>query len=545
MLKLETFITYSTIVKTFLDIYIHFTFITIQFKRDKYCYMKFNFKKNNLLYISLGILIFFSFFLYFFTLETYNEIETISIYIRQRFGSFYLWLGLTCVLLLVALAFSSWGKKRLGKAIDKPQFSRLAWVSMLYSAGMGAGILLRAVQEPVFMKYNPPISNEVSPKTIALEYTFYQWGFTAWAFYAIFAIVIGYYMFVHSKKVLSSSAFSSIENFTSSKKNQTFIFGSIDILAILTTVFGLVAAIGLGTTQIKGGLHHLFSHDFGVIGVISILLLISVLAFISVFRGVNKGIKVISTWNIYITIGLLLFVFLQGDILSILIRFITSFYHYILDFIPLSLAIGAYNPGEAFLTDWTYYYWAFWLAWAPFTGIFIARISKGRTIREIILGVLLIPSLGTFFWFTTFGESAFQIIENIGMYQGQFDNVFSSIFIFFENYPLQSFINSLTILLLISFLVTSLDSAIFVLSMFTDNGKQTPSKKHRFLWSIVLTIFSIGIILLGNAKTEINVLIAMQKLLIITSLPFSLLMVFMILLFIRDFRIKQEISNSK
>ncbi len=506
--------------------------------------MKLNLKQNGLLYVSIGILIFFSFFLYVYTLETYNEIESFSVVIRQRFGRFYLWLGLICVLLLVILAISPWGKRRLGNKHDLPQFSRLAWISMLYSAGMGAGILLRAVQEPVFMMRNPPIHTLSDSGTIALEYTFYQWGFTAWAFYAIFAIVIGYYLFVHSKKVLSSSAFSSIGQIIPSKKPQQFIFDSIDILAILTTVFGLVAAIGLGTTQIEGGLNHLFQQDFGTQGTIVILLIISILAFISVFRGVNKGIKVISTWNIYCTIALLVFVFFQSDILAIFTRFATSLFYYIIDFIPLSIAYGQYNPGETFLTDWTYYYWAFWLAWAPFTGIFIARISKGRTIRELILGVLLVPSLGTFFWFTVFGESAFTIIENLGSYQGQFDDVFSSIFVFFESYPFQGLINTITILLLISFLVTSLDSAIFVLSMFTDNGKQEPSKKHRLLWSVILTIFSIGIILLGNVKEDINVLIAMQKLLIITSLPFSLLMIVMIILFIYDFRKKQQISKT-
>ncbi len=498
--------------------------------------MKFFNKKNALLSFSLGILLFFSFFLYLFTLQTYTQIEEFSVFIRQKFGRFYLWLGLICVLLLIILAISKWGKLKLGKVTDRPDFSRLAWISMLYSAGMGAGILLRAVQEPVFMMHNPPIQTSIDNTTIALEYTFYQWGFTAWAFYAIFAITIGYYLFVKSKKVLSSSAFSSLENFIPSTKAKKIIFGGIDVLAILTTVFGLVAAIGLGTTQIEGGLNHVLKIDFGITGIILILTLISFLAFISVYRGVNKGIKIISTWNIYITIGLLLFVLFQSNIPAIFTQFFTATYHYIIDFIPLSIAYGAYNPGETFLTDWTYYYWAFWLAWAPFTGIFIARISKGRTLREIIIGVLLVPSLGTFFWFTTFGQSAFDIINDLGTYQDQFDNVFTSIFIFFENYPIQGFINTLTIILLISFLVTSLDSAIFVLSMFTDNGKQIPSKKHRILWSIILLIFSIGIILLGNAKEDINVLIAMQKLLIITSLPFSLLMVVMIILFIRDFK---------
>lgn len=491
---------------------------------------------SSLLKISLGILLFFSFFLYIFTEEVYTQIEATSIFIRKWFGGFYLWLGLGTVLLLLVLVISPWGKRRLGHDQDRPQFSRLAWISMLYSAGMGSGILLRAVQEPVFMRCYAPIYIDTTLETIALEYTFYQWGFTAWAFYAVFAIVIGYYLFVRSKKVLSSSAFSSLESIIVSKNIRNFVFKGIDILAILTTVFGLVAAIGLGTTQIKGGLDHLLQTNFDSKITILLLILISGLAFISVFKGVNKGIKVISTWNIYITFALLVFVFIQSDILAILSQFCYSLFHYIVDFIPLSIAYGAYNPGESFLTDWTYYYWAFWLAWAPFTGIFIARISRGRTLRELIIGVLLVPSLGTFFWFTVFGESAFQIVDNLDFYQGEFDNVFTSIFVFFENYPFQGFINTVVILLLISFLVTSLDSAVFVLSMFTDQGKQNPSKKHRLLWSIVLTIFAIGILLLGNAKEDINVLTAMQKLLIITSLPFSLLMVAMILLFFIDFR---------
>jgi len=495
----------------------------------------YNAKTNSLLYISLGILLFISIFLYIYTLETYISIEAFSVFIRQWFGRFYLWLGLGCVLFLIIIALSPFGKRKLGKITDTPEFSNIAWISMLYSAGMGSGILLRAVQEPMYMMQNPPINVNSTSKTIALEYTFYQWGVTAWAFYAVFAITIGYYLFVRSKKVIPSSAFSSLDNLIPSLKIKNCIYWSIDILAILTTVFGLVAALGLGTTQIEGGLRHLLRQDFGTTGTILILVIISILAFISVYRGVNKGIKILSTWNIYITIGLLLFVLLQSDFSSIFRQFTISLYEYIIDFIPLSLAYGKYNPGEEFLTDWTYYYWAFWLAWAPFTGIFIARISKGRTLRELIIGVLLIPSLGTFLWFSVFGESAFQIIDQLGSYHGEFDNVFTSIFIFFKNYPFQGLINTIVVILLVSFLITSLDSAIFVLSMFTDKGKQLPSKKHRLLWSIVLTIFAIGIILLGNAKEEVNVLIAMQKLLIITSLPFSLLIVVMLLLFLRDF----------
>lgn len=491
-------------------------------------------RKNPLLTISMGILVFFSFFLYAETLATYNGIETLSVWVRKYFGPFYLYLGLGCVLLLLVIAFSRWGKIKLGLAEDKPSFTRWEWIAMLYSAGMGAGILLRAVQEPVFMQQHPPLATGISPDIIALEFTFYQWGFTAWAFYAIFALTAGLALFHKKLPVATSNTFDSFLSLKSKNSwNRNFLL-LIDVLTILTTVFGLVAAVGLGASQIKGGLNHLFDLNFDYKIIIFLVVIIGIFSLLSALSGVDKGIKRISTLNIYFTLGLLLFVFVQSDILLVLKDFFYALFRYIIDFIPMSIAAGNFNPGEEFLTDWTYYYWAFWLAWAPFTGIFIARISKGRTLREIIIGVLLIPSLGSFFWFTVFGQSAFGMISDWGSYNGEFDNVFTSIFIFLQHYPLQSFINSLVILLLVSFLVTSVDSAIYVLGMFTDKGNPNPSKKHRWLWGIILTIFCAGIVLLGHAKVDTNVLTAVQKLLIITSLPLSLLMILMIGLWVYD-----------
>ena len=231
--------------------------------------------------------------------------------------------------------------------------------------------------------------------------------------------------------------------------------------------------------------------------------------------------------------ALLLFVFVQSDVLLILEQFVIALYHYVVDFIPLSLAYGSYNPGEQFLTDWTYYYWAFWIAWAPFTGIFIANISRGRTLREIIIGVLLIPSLGSFFWFTVFGQSAFNLIQQWGTYTNEFDNVFSSLFLFLSNYPAQFIINTLVILLLLSFLVTSLDSAILVLSLHSDRSRE-PSKRNRILWGLILTITAIAFTVLSFNKEEIDVLNTMQKLLIVTSLPLSFFMVWMLISWIKN-----------
>ncbi|WP_366520098.1 BCCT family transporter [uncultured Dokdonia sp.] len=477
--------------------------------------------------MSISLLLLFAGFVVVNTAGFYTSIEHASLWVRKWFGHFYLYLGLFCVLFILILALSPFGKQKLGNATDVPEFSRWAWIAMLYSAGMGAGILLRAVQEPVFMQQNPPIQTGASSNIIALEYTFYQWGFTAWAFYGLFALIIGYYLFTKKRSALISASIQSITTHQLPKH-------SIDILATITTVFGLVGAVGLGTTQINGGLNHITQGDFGLWTTIGITLCIAILAFFSVWKGMHKGIKRISTLNIWITLAILLYVFVQSDMVAVVSAFAKAVTHYIKDFIPLSLAIGSYDPGEAFLTDWTYYYWAFWLAWAPFTGIFIARISRGRTIRELLLGVLIIPAMGTFFWFSVFGDSAFTIIENWGTYTNEFGDVFSSIFVFFENYPFASVLNVITMILLVSFLVTSVDSAVFVLSMFTDHGNPTPKRRHRLIWSIGIAVFAIAMILLGNARPEINVLVALQKLLIITSLPFALFMVVMVIVFVRD-----------
>ena len=485
------------------------------------------FKSHKLLAISISLLLGFSLYVFIDTQGFYDLIDRSSLWVRSVFGQYYLALGLFSTLFLIIIGLSPLGKRRLGDSTDKPEFSRLSWIAMLYSTGMGAGILLRAVQEPVFMFINPPITTSAGKEVIALEYTFYQWGFTAWAFYGLFAMVIGFYIFTKKMPSLSSSAFKLTQN------NRFFLY-SVDTLVIITTVFGLIAAIGLGTTQLGAGIDHIASTNYGISLSLLFTILICVIAFISVWKGIDKGIKVISRFNIGITLLLLIFVLFQTNILDMLQLFGEALYRYVIEFIPLSLALGNHDPGEVFLTDWTYYYWAFWLAWAPFTGIFIARISKGRTLRELLFGVLLIPSLGTFFWFSAFGNSAFELISEWGTYAGEFDNVFTSIYVYFDQFSFSSLVNLIVVIVLVGFLVTSVDSAIYVLSMFTDNGNKNPRKTHRALWAIFLLIFTIAILLLGSVKQDISVLTALQKLLIITSLPFSFLLLIMAFIFLKD-----------
>ena len=367
--------------------------------------LKKHFIQFNLLGWSILILLVFSLWILFDPLRAITTISEVSLWVREYFGQFYLVLGLACVLLLIVLAVLPIGKRKLGNMNDIPEYDLWSWSAMLFSAGMGAGLILRAVQEPVFMLMNPPIQSSNDASSLALEYTFYHWGFTPWAMYGLFALIIGYYIYVQKAPVLMSAPIKKIHT-------NTYLLKSIDILTILITVIGVIAAVALGVTQISGGLNHLMPElDLNFKGTIFILILVSSISLISASYGVNKGINIISKFNITIAILLLLFVFLQGDMWLMISRFVKTLYLYISDFLHLSLAIGSFDPGKEFLSSWTYFYWAFWLSWAPFTGIFIARISKGRTIREFVIAILLIPSLGTFFWFTAFGETAFLRLE--------------------------------------------------------------------------------------------------------------------------------------
>jgi glycine betaine transporter len=440
----------------------------------------------------------------------FNSVENASLWVRDYFGGFYLYLGFGCVVFLLIFALLPIGKKRLGG--KTPEYSFFSWMAMLYSAGMGSGILLRATQEPVFMQQNPPIDTGVSSEILSLEYVFYHWGLTAWAFYVFFALIMGYSFFIKKEKLAISTVFSA--------KSNSISLQLIDFLAIITTVVGLVASLGMGAKQVEDGANFLMGSNENLIDY-SATALIFLGAGYSAYRGIHKGIQRISNINIILTLALLFFVFVQSDVLLIFDRFFSALYHYIIDFIPMSLALGKYDPGKEFLTDWTYYYWAFWLAWAPFTGVFIARISRGRSMRQMILGALIVPSLSSFFWFSVFGSEAFSFIEEWGSYSGEFSNVFSSIFVFLTEYPLGSVTVVITLILLLGFLITSADSAIFVLSMFTDRGKEEPKKSYRLIWTVILFLFTIAVLLVGSSNKGENVLTAMQKLLIVTSLPFS------------------------
>lgn len=375
------------------------------------------------------------------------------------------------------------------------------------------------------MYLNPPIDTPTPLKNMALEYTFFQWGFTAWAFYTVFALIIGHLIFNLKKPVQLSYLFTS--------SSSGLWVNGINTLTTLTTLVGIVSAIALGAKQIEDSVGILipFSNSFWPLLIIVLVIFLSGTA--SSLLGLDKGIKRLSNFNILVTTALMLFVFFQGDMQSILKDFAVSLWHYIIDFTQLSLALGEYNPGREFLTDWTYYYWAFWLAWAPFTGVFIARISRGRTYRQIVFGSLLVPALASFFWFSVFGSSAIDLIDQNVIDATKLDSAFDALSIFLGELHWPVLSQVVVLVVLFGFLITSLDSGLFVLSMFSDKGKTEPLNSHKVIWAIVCIVLSLAFLVLGYALPEQNVLSAVSKILIIVSLPFAFLSLVMIVRFIK------------
>lgn len=431
----------------------------------------------------------------------------------EYFGGFYLVLGLGAVLVMILVAFLPIGRLRLG--VGPPEYSWLSWIAMLYSTGMGAGLLLRAVQEPVYYFANPPRSSYLEPTDFALQYTFFHWGLTPWAFYGLFGLIMASQLYNRQGSLL-------VSNLLPSRFRKHLLAAIVDFLVTVGTLLGVVAAVGLGSRQLLvsvstwAGMEHLTNS-----GGYFLVVLVGGLATVSAILGVKTGIRLLSNANIGMATILLLITWLMGSDIGVIGTFFRVLGGYLWEFIPMSLNWGKAKVSEGFLTDWTYFYWAFWLAWAPFTGIFIARISKGRTIRQFVAGTLVIPAMGTFLWFTVFGSNAFALIADGTLGALELDSIYSALYRLFSVFPFGQFGNGISLILIFTFLITSVDSAIFVLSMFSDQGKLEPQKRLRLFWGVSIILVTLAIMVIGKEQ----LLESVSQLLILVALPISLLIV--------------------
>lgn len=464
-------------------------------------------------------------------------------FITQNLSWFFILVSTGSLAFLGYLAFSRFGDVVLGDPGEKPEFSDMSWYAMLFSAGMGVGLLFWGGAEPVIHFLNPPAGD---PSTVeaarqALRITYFHWGLHGWGIYTLCAVGVAYYGFRKRKKYLVSSAVMDV--FGSPGVNRVLKVAA-DLCATLAIIFGMAASVGMGTLQLAAGL----SHAFGITGAQSqtgyllILTAVTVCFIMSATTGLKKGIQLLSNLNMGMCVLLMLFVFLLGPTLFILKLFVDSMGQYIAHLPALSFKVAPFTPAyEQWMADWTLTYFTWWIAWAPFVGIFIARISRGRTIKELILGSLGVPTLFTIAWFSVFGGTALNLEMNsangIGkLVTGPNGDPALGLFALLSNFPLFNLVAGLALVLLFTFLVTSADSATFVVSMMTTEGDLDPKLGTKVMWGVLLAAVTAVLVWEGSIEP-------IQAAALTSAFPFSLVLILMAISV--PIRLSQQVKKTR
>lgn len=449
----------------------------------------------------------------------------------NKFGWMFLIITFIVLVFVIWLAFSKYGHLRLGKDDDEPQFKYISWFAMLFSAGMGIGIIFWGVAEPLDHYVYPPAG--IKPLTaeaanVAMTYSFFHWGLHAWAIYSLVGLTIAYFRFRKGKKLLISETLDSIMGNRIDIKDK--VKNVIDILAIIATAFGVATSLGLGALQINGGLNSIFGIPINNTVQIVIIAISTVLFLLSASTGVEKGIKILSNINIGIAIALMIIVFIIGPTATIMEIFTNTLGEYFANIVSLSLKLRPFSD-SSWISGWTLFYWAWWIAWSPFVGVFIASISKGRTIKEFILGVLLVPTIFSFIWFSVFGGTALtlQIDTNMNLLDLVKNNITATLFVLLKSLPFGTIISVICILLIFTFFISSADSATFVLGMFSSNGDMKPKVSKKLLWGVLQSLIAIALLLSGGLK-------GLQTMAILTALPLNVVLIMMLVSLVKELK---------
>ena len=453
-------------------------------------------------------------------------------FITDKFGWMFVILMNVALVFCIYLAASRYGDIRLGQQTEKPQYSLFSWIGMLFSAGIGIGLVYWGTAEPLYHFMAPPLgeAETVEAAKQAMSISFLHWGLHAWAIYTIVALALAYF---HFRRGLPLSIRSTLYPLIGEK-----IYGrwghTVDILAVFGTMFGVVTSLGLGVMQINSGLENLFGIPNSLTVQFIIIAFVTALACGSLMLGLDKGIKRLSDINMGFTGVLLAFMVILGPTLFIFDSFIENIGNYIVAMVPLSTWGEAYSNTD-WQSGWTIFYWAWWVSWAPFVGVFIARISRGRTIREFVLGVLLIPMVILFFWFTTFGGVAIHMellaaldpaMASPGLVEAVQADSGSAIFKLVEYYPFAKPITFLIVIMIVLWFVTSSDSASFVIDMLTAGGDTNPPKIQRLFWALMEGLIAAILLAAGGLG-------ALQAAAIVAGLPFALVIFVMMYALLR------------
>ena len=434
---------------------------------------------------------------------------------------FYVLVVASIAIALIYFAASSLSDVRLGPDDSRPDYSYPTWFSMLFSAGIGIGLLFFGVAEPVMHYLMPP---EGTPETIAaaeqaLEITFFHWGLHAWGIYALVGLALAYFGYRHNLPfTLRSTLYPVLGD-----RIYGPIGDSVDIFAIMGTVLGVATSLGFGVAQINAGLHYLFDVPNSVSIQAGIIVAVTILATASVLSGLNRGIRILSQVNMSLAVLLLILVFTTGETVHLMQTLMQNIGIYLSGVVGKTFDLYAYAPND-WIGGWTLFYWGWWISWSPFVGMFIAKISRGRTIREFILGVILIPVGFTFTWMTVFGNSAINLIREHGqaLSGAVLENNAIALFKFLEYYPMNEIVSLIAIAMIVIFFVTSADSGALVVNMLAAKGNENNPVWQRIYWSFSIGLIAMILLFAGGLQS-------LQTATIISAFPFSFVLLLIVL----------------
>ncbi|RLL46549.1 BCCT family transporter [Oceanobacillus piezotolerans] len=447
--------------------------------------------------------------------------QTLFNFTTINFGWFYLLSVFVITLFLIVISISKYGKIKLGPSESKPEYPFFSWIGMLFSAGFGISIVFWGVAEPMSHYFDTPYHDleGLTPEAAreAMSYSFFHWGISQWSVFAIVGLVIAYLQFKKDRKGLISVAIEPVIG-----KNRVAA-NTVDSLAVIATVMGVATSLGLGLMQMNGGLTAIADVPNSIWVQIIIAAFMLVAYLLSSSSGLNKGIKWLSNINLGLALLLMVFVFIAGPTLFILETFVLALGDYITNFVQYSLRLTPYEQG-AWVQDWTIFYWAWAIAWSPFVGAFVARVSRGRTIREFVFGVLIVPPAIACLWVATFGGTALysDLFNETLIAEAVNNDVTVALFSTLEVLPLSTLLSMISIVLIFIFIVTSADSATYILGSMTSRGSLNPSLFVKIVWGTLITAIAVVLLLAGGLE-------ALQTASLTSALPFTVILLIMVL----------------
>ena len=453
-----------------------------------------------------------------FLKQAADVFTNMRVWITSTFDWFFIISANIVVLFCLGIAISSLGRVRLGGPDAKPRYGYPGWLAMLFAAGVGIGLMFFGVLEPVTHTLNPPIgvdaSDTAAARAVGMSAAINHWGMHAWAIYAVVGLSLAFFCFNRGMPLTLRSAFFPLIG------NRIWgPFGHfVDVTAVLATLFGLAVSLGYGAEQIAGGLNYLFDIPIGNMTKVSLIVAIISIALISVVAGLDKGVKRLSEINMVMAAMLFLFVLIAGPTLVVLATMGNAVVDYIYYLPGLSNWIG--REDTEFLHGWTTFYWAWWISWSPFVGMFIARVSYGRTVREFITWVLIIPTIIGILWMSNFGGTALDQLLSDG-YRGVADAVPElALFKMLERLPFTGFVSTVSVFLIAIFFVTSADSGSLVMDIITAGGKMDAPVQQRVFWCVLAGLVATALMLGGGMAS-------LQALTISIGLPFGVVLLIM------------------